>query len=341
LKFIVPGNIYDDSFAENVAFTLRQMGHAVITRPVVSSRHFYSKFRNYYRLLRQKVSPLTYLPPEEKWLLEAAKQHRPDILLTLTQTISESTLFELKKLGVKYRVAWWGDPPAYLKQMGLLSDEWDAIFLKDLDTVAKFRIAGLTVYHLHEALNPAWHKPNATRQNGQIVVAGTFYGYRQFLVSRLLRDGIPIELYGPKLPLWALPEIKREYRGKYIVKEEKSRIFGEGLACLNSTHIAEGNSLNCRAFEIAGAGGLQLIEHKPIIQDCFEPGKELLVFNSYEELLSHIERATRFPQEMLAIRQAGAKRALAEHTYQHRLTEILYQLGEHKSGQARLTVGRV
>ena len=111
------------------------------------------------------------------------------------------------------------------------------------------------------------------------------------------------------------------------MKEEKSRVFGEALACLNSTHITEGNSLNCRAFEIAGAGGLQLIEYKPIIEKCFEPDKEVLVFKTYEQLLSHIERANRFPKEIAQIRLAGAKRALSEHTYEHRLKTILKMAG--------------
>jgi spore maturation protein CgeB len=104
---------------------------------------------------------------------------------------------------------------------------------------------------------------------------------------------------------------------------EKSRVFGEGAACLNTFPLAEGDSLNCRAFEVAGAAGLQIIEYRPAIEQCFEPGKELVSFKTYEELLGHIERAISHPQEMLPIRKAAAKRALAEHTYRHRLDVIL------------------
>ena len=49
-------------------------------------------------------------------------------------------------------------------------------------------------------------------------------------------------------------------------------MFGEALACLNSFSPAEGDSLNCRAFEVAGAAGLQLIEDRPAIRECFDPG---------------------------------------------------------------------
>jgi spore maturation protein CgeB len=136
-------------------------------------------------------------------------------------------------------------------------------------------------------------------------------------------DGVAFELYGARPPRWAHPEIKRLHTGKYVTGEEKSRVFGEGVACLNTFSLAEGNSLNCRAFEVAGAGGLQIIEYRPAIEECFEPGKELLTFQTYEELLEHIERARSHPQEMRPIREAGARRALAEHTYRHRLQVIL------------------
>jgi spore maturation protein CgeB len=98
------------------------------------------------------------------------------------------------------------------------------------------------------------------------------------------------------------------------------------MACLNSTSLAEGNSLNCRAFEVAGAGGLQLIEAKPIISECFEPGVELLVFDTLDELEGHLDRARKAPVEMERIREAGARRALAHHTYAHRLGAILEAL---------------
>ena len=103
-------------------------------------------------------------------------------------------------------------------------------------------------------------------------------------------------------------------------------MFGEALGCLNTFSLAEGNSLNCRAFEIAGAGGLQLIEYRPAIEECFEPGKELLTFSTFEELMAHIEWARKDPNAMRDIRKAGARHALAAHTYKHRLEIILNAL---------------
>jgi spore maturation protein CgeB len=156
-----------------------------------------------------------------------------------------------------------------------------------------------------------------------VVVAGNFYAYRQAVALRLTASGVQLSLFGPKPPVWAAAKIQQQWEGRYIVREEKSRVFGEAMACLNTFALAEGNSLNCRAFEIAGAGGLQLLEARPIVGECFEPGNEVLTFSTFEELVDHVQRCRRSRAEVQAIRTAGARRALSEHTYRHRLERIL------------------
>ena len=254
--------------------------------------------------------------------MQRAREQRVDLVLTLTQSLSDETLFQLKRRGIRC-VAWWGDATANMHGMGLLSEGWDAIFLKDASAVAKFRRVGLNAHLLHEAMNPLWHKPVAHEFNDAVVIAGSFYGYRQFLTMRLIDANVPVSLYGGRLPRWANQAIKSRHTGRFIVKEEKSRVFGSALACLNSTALSEGNSLNCRAFEIAGAGGLQLLEYRPAVTDCFDPGKELLVFRSFEELLEQIAWIRADPEGAREMKCAGARRALADHTYEHRLGDLL------------------
>lgn len=320
MRIAIPAIPYSDSFADNVAFTLRKMGHEVVMRRPVGHRTLRvlsSIDRVGVRLQRG------YLTAADRWLLRCIRDNAVDVILAVTQVVNEEVLAEARRRGVRKRIAWWGDAPANLTRWGLLTREWDLVALKDPDGVAKFKRVGMNAILLHEAMNPAWHRPVAVQANDAIAVVGNFYAYRQVMV-RLLQDrGVQVALYGSPLPFWALPELKRAHTGRYVVGEEKSRVFGEALACLNSTSLAEGNSLNCRAFEIAGAGGLQLIEAKPIISECFEPQTELLVYDTLEELFATIDRARRAPQEMDRVRRAGARRALAHHTYAHRLEILL------------------
>jgi len=324
MKIVIPNFPEPDSFVDNVVFTLKAMGHDVVTPLKRLGRSRYVSL-NVAREFWQKAFPQSWTPAE-KWVVAMARQNPPDMVLCLTQSLRQEMLEELRKCGVTRLVAWWGDTPANMRGMGLLAKGWDLIFIKDAAAVAKFRAVGLDAELLHEAMNPAWHKRMFKAIGQEVVVAGNYYGYRQYLVARLLDAGVPMVLYGQKPPLWAELCVKKAHTGRYITKEEKSEVFGSGLACLNSTALSEGNSLNCRAFEIAGTCGLQLIENKPAVADCFEPGLEVLTYSSVDEIVEHLQRARKDPKWALSVREAGHARANAHHTYEMRLAYILKQI---------------
>ncbi len=329
MKILIPSASHIDNFTSNVAFTLRSMGHEVATGP----KRSWSKLNRWiHRARLLKRDALTRVlggsgQSDAPMYLKLARSFRPEMVLGLTNPLSDEVIDDFRKLGVRHVVAWWADAPGNMKRRGLFSDAWDVIYLKDPAAVASFRRCGLEAELLHEAHNPEWHTPTGDQFNENVAVVGNAYFYRQMLVSRLIRDGVGIDFYGTEPPTWSKPEILRVHSGRYVPGLEKSRVFHEGLAALNSMNLVERDSLNCRAFEIAGAAGLQLIENRPIIETCFDPGREVLVFDEYDELLDHIQRARRSPAEVKVIREAGRARALAHHTYRHRLETILSRFG--------------
>lgn len=324
MKCLVAGYDAPDSFADNVAFTLNRLGHEAFVAPRSLSP---GKWR--FLLSRGKawagVAGVTRL---ESWLVQVASRMRPEMLIAPTQPIGEEALGRLAALGVEHRVAWWGDPPGNLREMDLMSEAWTLICMKDRHGARKLRGAGLPVEYLPEAMNPEWHRPIGGEAGDRVVIAGNMYGFRQQLVRALSRRGIAFDLYGGRPPRWSVQEVREQHRGRYVVREEKSALFGKALACLNSTSLVEGDSMNCRAFEVAGAAGLQVLEARPCVEEFFEPGRELLVFGSVEECVSHIEWARKEPQAAEMVKRAGAARARAEHTYEHRLRSLFGMIGE-------------
>ena len=335
MKILIPNRAGIDSFDDNVAHTLELMGHTVVRPDRILSRTGHPAI-DLGRQMLAKAFPRRWTPLE-RWAMWAAREHRPQLLLSLTTSLRQEVLEEIRQYGVERLVAWWGDPPANMQGMGLLAPGWDAIFLKDAAAVAKFRAVGLTADLLHEAMNPTWHKRRFDDIGTDVVVAGNYYGFRQYLVECLMRAGVPMALYGPPPPRWAGEAIRRAHRGRYIVREEKAYLFGAGLACLNSTDLSEGDSLNCRAFEIAGACGLQLIEDKPVVPQCFEPGAEVLVYRTVSEIVDYVQQARREPAWALAIREAGHRRAHAHHTYEKRLQTILKYVGFNRPASSLST----
>jgi spore maturation protein CgeB len=326
MKIIIPNYSLGDSFVENVSVTLEKMGHTIISPPsksrLISFEYFHLVDEIYSRVYPKKLTN------QEKWLKNIIKHSNADILLTLTQSLSEEILLEAKKQNI-ITIAWWGDTAANMRKQGLLCHGWDFIYIKDRYAAFKLRTLGLNAYYLPEAMNPLWHKPlyNINRINNSILFAGNTYDYRHFLVRQLIdKSDYDIKIFGFAPPKWADHRIVSIFSNKFITKEEKSLEFGNALACINSTAMSEGNSLNCRAFEIAGAAGLQIMEFRPAIEDCFEIGKEILVFSSIDELIDQLNRYSVDKVESQKIRLNGHNRANTCHTYEIRLNYIFSQL---------------
>ena len=320
MRVIIPNYCLPDSFVDNVAHTLRSMGHEVFTAPKPVSL-IDKRLYHILQGINDKFAPAK-LSYQEKWLRKVYREIKPQIVLSLTQVLNEELLCDLRKSGV-VTISWWGDTAANMTKYGLLCEGWDFIFIKDKYAAFKLQTMDLNAFYLPEAMNPDWHLMNYTTINDSLLFAGNTYDYRHYLVRKLAAENkFSIKLYGNRPPRWAHPSVKNLFLDKFIIKEEKSREFGAALACINSTAMSEGNSLNCRTFELAGAGALQIIEYRQAVEDCFDPGKEILTYSSFGELLGHIERVQKDKNFANSIRMGAYNRAKSEHTYSKRLNTI-------------------
>ena len=82
-----------------------------------------------------------------------------------------------------------------------------------------------------------------------------------------------------------------------------------------------------RVFEAAGAGACLITDYWKGIETFFEPGKEILVANSGEEVQVILCRLT--SEKAKEIGDAAYKKVLSEHTYEHR-AELLESIISEK-----------
>jgi spore maturation protein CgeB len=78
-----------------------------------------------------------------------------------------------------------------------------------------------------------------------------------------------------------------------------------------------------RVFEAAGAGACLITDAFVGVETFFEPGEEILVAHSGDEVAEHVRSLT--ADEARAIGRAALKRVLTRHTYDHR-AELLEQV---------------
>ncbi len=91
----------------------------------------------------------------------------------------------------------------------------------------------------------------------------------------------------------------------------------------NCTSKQMKGACNQRVFDVPSCGAFLLTDHRDQIEKLFEPGKEMAVYNSMDEIPGMVERFLADPAERKRIAEAGRKRVLAEHTYDHRMISLL------------------
>jgi spore maturation protein CgeB len=84
-----------------------------------------------------------------------------------------------------------------------------------------------------------------------------------------------------------------------------------------------GTGCNQRLFELAAIGVPQVVDNRADLSLAFDAGRELLTFGTGSELRLLVQQLMQDPGAAEKLAQAGRRRALAEHTYMHRLGAIL------------------
>jgi len=92
-----------------------------------------------------------------------------------------------------------------------------------------------------------------------------------------------------------------------------------------NVHIdaAENNANNMRLYEATGCGALLVTDEKANLAELFEPEREVVTYRSPQEAVEKIRYYMDHPQEASAIALAGQARTLREHTYRHRMDELV------------------
>jgi spore maturation protein CgeB len=91
----------------------------------------------------------------------------------------------------------------------------------------------------------------------------------------------------------------------------------------------EGDFVNPRTFELAACGAFQLVDRRMLLGELFTDD-EVSTFASEHELPAAIGRWLREPEARAAVASAARRRVLAEHTYEHRIKDLLSTLGVHR-----------
>lgn len=224
------------------------------------------------------------------------------------------------------------------------------------EAMERFRAAGAHPLHLPMAANPAVYKPYPVVPQFDATFVGQQYADRSAHVLHLLRNGIDVRVWGNgwapsggwrrvrRLAALALDGVGlrrgsaddallRRASRPPLADDQMVRMFSRsrislGFGVVGDTHLGVPQyQVRLRDFEAPMSGALYLAQHLNELADYYELGREIETFRDDAELLEKVRHYLRHPDEAQAMRIAGRKRALRDHTWRARFESLFRELG--------------
>lgn len=186
----------------------------------------------------------------------------------------------------------------------------------------------LAYYNIYNGLDPETHHPVAPDPSLQcdVVFLGNRLPDREARVEELFLRAA--ELAPEKRFLlggegWGDKAMPRNVRWMgHVPTEDHNRVNCSAGMVMNinrASMASTGFSPPTRIFEVAGAGACMLCDDWPGIDDCFEPGKEILVVRKAEDVVEALRQYDGAARQKIGA--AFRARALEDHTYARRAAQ--------------------
>lgn len=168
--------------------------------------------------------------------------------------------------------------------------------------------------------------PIALRDCSDISFVGARYGGREAMLKMLVDADVPVRAFGKQWSRhpWDIART-RNFKdsgvpaGRDLDRSAAYGVMAASPATLNIHGDQDGFTM--RTFEAPGVNGLQIVDRADV-ERYYNPGEEVLVYTSPEELLEICQRVLAEPLWAQKIREAGHRRTLAEHTFDERVKTL-------------------
>ncbi len=273
-------------------------------------------------------------------LLATAADLKPDLAFfcLFTDELDVATIEGVRREGQCPTVNWFADDhwrfDGFSRHM---APAFDLAVTTDEDSLPKYAAEGIRNVHLSQwACNRYAYGRATSRLEHSVTFVGQPHASRPATIERLRSAGHEVECWGMGWPAGRLDH------------EGMVRVFGSSRVNLNLSNSAlPPNTLRVRVgrllrrgprgphpaqikarnFEVPGCGGFLLTEKVPHLERYYELGTEVAVFEDEEDLVTQVGYWLDEEKRRAAVAEAGYRRTMAEHTYDHRFEAIFRAIG--------------
>jgi spore maturation protein CgeB len=271
-------------------------------------------------------------------LLALADSCKPDIaIITGGSRITAETICHFKRLGID-TVLWTTDPAPYFEPSVTAAASYDAVFCQGTEAIELLAQAGIGgARWLPMACDPDYHHPvectSAEREKygSDIVFVGSYYPERAALFEKLVDFNVAV--WGPG---WGALDrnspLRRCIRGAHTTPDDWLKIYSSSKIIM-ATHYKDPKyrfpvyQASPRIFEALACKAFVLCDDQRDVFSLFRDGEDLVRFFDLSDLVNKAKHYLAHPEERDKIAGKGNSSVLKNHTYTHRIRELLSKIG--------------
>ncbi len=264
-----------------------------------------------------------------------ANVFQPDIILALAQApLSPNTLANLRAFNAPL-IFWFVENHRVTPYWKSLAGCYDYFFhIQKGFTNLLENEGAVGVHYLPQAVDPLIHHPvrlsarEIKKYGAPLSFMGAGYPNRKKFFSELI--DLPLTIWGTEWDLETPLGGRVRNKNRRLAPGEYVKVYNATDINLNlHSSISEvmidpvADFINPRTFEIPACGGFQLVDERDGLADVLTPGEEIEIFRSITELREKIEYFINHPEKREAIAEAGGQKVLQNHTFVHRMAEMM------------------
>ncbi len=285
--------------------------------------------------------------PSQLDQISHAIERRPVLAIaTKADGMTVDMIQEIRSRGIPF-VIWYPDPVPPDEHMVNMGRHSDFFFTMSQGRVLEYKAAGIErVAWLSEAFAPPFYPdtPLTPRDimhyGSQVAFVGNLstlpqYLARRQMLARVINAGFQLKWWGPRpsrklknLP-FLFSRVCRSYGGEFVYHETYSKVARACKIFLSLDSYPDVRlSMSARIYIAVGCGAFYLCRRVEGIEEVLVPGREIEVFNDYDEMADKIRYYLEHEEDRRRIARAGRQRVLAEYTYEHRFASMFKTLRE-------------
>lgn len=271
-------------------------------------------------------------------LLEVVRASRPDLAMfsLYTDQLDPGTVKQLNNF--TRTLCFFHDDTWRVDFSQFWARHFDFFSTPDVYGERKYADIGLpNAIHFPFGCNEKLYRKTGALKKYDVSFVGAWHPYREWLIKRLRKAGITVEVAGYRWPsgiatheqmvaLFNQSSINlnlsnsASWDARYLVSSPR--------ALVNRIRSAKsGEQLKARHFEINGCGGFQLSYYVEGLERQYEIGAEIAVYLDPDDLLQKVKLYLANETLRESIAGAGYARTILNHTFKNRFRHVFDRMG--------------